>query len=229
MRRMLALAGAAGLVLVPASAALAHVTVQPQEATTGSFSRFVVRVPTERDDAATIRVEVEFPPLAFVSFQPKEGWDREVDMVEPDEPLVVFGEEVTEVVGTVTWEGGRIEPGEFEEFGFSVRTPEEETTLEFPAVQTYDSGEEVEWIGPPDAEEPAARLTVIQLPAGEDQGQLAVLADLAEQVGPEEGEETENEPAGATEAAGAPAILTYVALAVAVAALAVSLMRRRRA
>ena len=124
--------------------ARAHVTVQPPEAKAGSFARFVVRVPNERDNAATTKVEVQLPPgLEHVSFQPKAGWARAVSGT------------------TVTWEGGRIEPGEFDEFGFSARMPEQPGTLEFPAVQTYSSGEVVRWIGPADADEPAGRVTVI--------------------------------------------------------------------
>ena len=131
MKRFLlcALAACAGLTAL-APAALAHVTVQPNEAVVGSFSRFVVRVPTERD-VPTTKVKVLLPPLAFVSFEPKEGWKRTVEMVELDEPIVVFGEEVTEAVGSVTWSGGTIGPGEFDEFGFSARMPDAEETLEF--------------------------------------------------------------------------------------------------
>jgi uncharacterized protein YcnI len=161
--------------------ALAHVTVQPNEAATGSFSRFVVRVPNERDDANTTRVEVQLPPLAFVSFQPKAGWERTVTMRTLDEPMEVFGEELTEVVGTVVWEGGSIAPGEFEEFGFSARMPEDVNVLEFPAVQTYDSGEEVRWVGPEDSEQPAAVVRTVAL-AGEEEGELAALATLQDGV-----------------------------------------------
>jgi uncharacterized protein YcnI len=170
---------AAAVTLVAAAApALAHVTVQPDEAVAGSFARFVVRVPNERDDASTTAVQVELPPLAFVSFEAAPGWERTVEMTTPEEPLEVFGDQITEVVGTVTWEGGAIAPGEFAEFGFSARMPDEPGTLEFPAVQTYDSGEVVRWIGPPDSEEPVALVDVVDLGAEEGQGQLAVLAEL---------------------------------------------------
>ena len=176
----LIVAGMAAVVtfLVAAAAASAHVTVQPDEAVVGSFSRFVVRVPNERDDASTTAIQVELPPLAFVSFQDAPGWERTVEMTTLDEPLEALGEEVTEVVGTVTWQGGAIEPGEFAEFGFSARLPDEPGTLEFPAIQTYDSGEVVRWIGPPDSEEPAALVDVVDLGAEEGQGQLGVLAEL---------------------------------------------------
>src|SRR5919106_6948518 len=110
MRRFLIGMGVGGLAFVIADPAFAHVTVQPNEAVAGSFARFVVRVPNERDDASTIKIELQLPPLAFVSFQDVPGWERSVEMVTLDEPIEAFGEELTEVVGTVTWEGGAIEP-----------------------------------------------------------------------------------------------------------------------
>lgn len=154
-----AIAGALLTILaVPASG---HVTVQPAEAPAGSFSRFVVRVPTERDDASTVKVEVRFPDnVTNAAFQPKQGWTRTVTMRTLDEPIEVFGEPVTEVIDTVVWEGGAIAPGEFDEFGFSIRTPDEPGELRFPAVQTYDSGEEVRWVGEPDSDAPAGHVTV---------------------------------------------------------------------
>jgi hypothetical protein len=77
--------------------------------------------------------------------------------------LRVEGEQVSEKIDTVTWSGGRIRPGEFEEFGVSFRTPNEPgTELAFPAVQTYSSGEVVRWIGPPDADEPAPRVMITE-------------------------------------------------------------------
>lgn len=189
MRRISMVLFAVLLIMLVAAPALAHVTVQPNEAEAGSFSRFVVRVPNERDEASTTRVEVQLPEnLTSVSFQPKEGWERTVEMTTLDEPIEVFGQEVTEAIGTVTWEGGEIAPGEFEEFGFSARTPDDPQDLTFPAVQTYSSGEEVHWIGPEDSDEPAAVVTTVDLAAGEDQGPLGVLASLsqgdAEEAGP---------------------------------------------
>ena len=180
-RRLIVLLSVMLAGLLVSAPALAHVTVQPEEAVTGSFSRFVVRVPNERDDANTTRVEVQLPALAFVSFQPKEGWERTVTMRTLDEPMEVFGEELTEVVDTVVWEGGSIAPGEFEEFGFSARMPEDVDVLEFPAVQTYDSGEEVRWVGPEDSEEPAALVRTVSL-AGEEEGELAALATLQDGI-----------------------------------------------
>jgi uncharacterized protein YcnI len=204
-------------IVVAAAPALAHVTVQPNESTPGAFARFVVRVPNERPDASTTEVEVRFPDLFFVSFMDVPGWERSVEMRQLDEPAEIFGEEVTEVVGTVTWSGGEVEPGEFMEFGFSARMPEETTTLEFPALQTYDSGEVVEWIGPADSEEPAARVNVLDIGASEEEGQLAVLADLRSEVTSVE------DPPSTT----LPLVLSIAGVLLGGVALGVSLSRRR--
>ena len=179
MRKWLLTIVTAAVALALARPALAHVTVQPTEAPTGAFFRFVVRVPNERPNADTTRVEVQFPDgLFFVSFQPKAGWKRTVKMKELSEPVELFGQEFTEAVDTVTWSGGRVKPGEFEEFGFSARLPERPGSLRFPALQTYSNGEVVRWIGPADSEEPAALVNTYNL--GE-QGELQVLARLAAQ------------------------------------------------
>ncbi len=179
MRKVLLAMTAAAFMVGVAAPALAHVTVQPTEAPTGAFFRFVVRVPTERPNADTTKVEVQFPDgLFFVSFQPKDGWKRTVKMKKLDEPVELFGQEFTEAVDTVTWSGNSIKPGEFEEFGFSARLPERPGALSFPAIQTYSSGEVVRWIGPPDSEEPAGVVTTYNL--GE-QGELEMLTRLAAQ------------------------------------------------
>ena len=55
---------AIGALAAPASA---HVTVNPREATKGSFAKLTFRVPNERPDSGTTKLEVSFPvdhPLA---------------------------------------------------------------------------------------------------------------------------------------------------------------------
>lgn len=174
---LIVLAAAMALAAAPATA---HVTVQPTEARTNAFSRFVVRVPNERDNASTVKVEVQLPDsLVAVSFEPKPGWARRIERKPLPSPVEVFGEQVTDYIATVTWEGGRIGAGEFEEFGFSARTPQAATSLRFPAVQTYDNGEVVRWIGPADSEEPAGEVKTFALPEGD----LATLSRLAADEG----------------------------------------------
>jgi periplasmic copper chaperone A len=163
--------------VVPPTAA-AHVTVNPGEWEAGGFARFAVRVPNERDNADTTEVTVQFPESVIsASFQPVPGWTRSVQMVQLDEPIEEEGEEpITERIDTVTWSGGTITPGEFQEFGVSFRVPETPgEDLAFPSLQTYSNGEIVRWIGPPDSDAPAPIVTVTP-PAEEEEAAAAAAA-----------------------------------------------------
>jgi uncharacterized protein YcnI len=168
VRTAIAVAVAGALVSAPAAAA--HVTLNPREWEAEGFARFAVRVPNERDNANTTRVTMQFPEQVLsASFQPVEGWRRTVKMVELDEPIDDEGEQITERIDTVTWTGGRIRPGEFQEFGVSFQVPNEPgTDLAFPAVQRYSNGETVRWIGPEDADTPAPVVTVLEAAAEEE-------------------------------------------------------------
>ena len=213
------------IVMVLALPAAAHVTVQPQEAPAAAFFRFTVRVPTEREDASTVKVKVEFPEnLVFTSFQPKPGWKRTVQMKKLAEPIEVFGTKIDEVVGSVTWSGGSIAPHEFDEFGFSARVPEEEGPLTFSAIQTYDSGEVVKWTGAPDSEQPAAVVSVVDMGGEEAPGQLELLAELDSKMTALRGEIADD---GDDEETDTPMLLSGAALVVALGALVAALRRRQ--
>ena len=162
MRKTLTLVSAVVAAAAVTPAASAHVTLDPPEAVAGSFARFAVRVPNERPNAATTKVTVSLPEgLFFVSFQPKPGWKRSLAMAAVDPPVEILGETISERVATVTWTGGRIGPGEFEEFALSARIPDAPgRELLFPSVQTYSNREVVRWIGSADSDEPAPHVTV---------------------------------------------------------------------
>jgi periplasmic copper chaperone A len=159
--------------LVLASAAGAHVTVQPGEVPAGGFTRLDVRVPTERDNASTTKVAVQFPAgFTTVSTEPVPGWTAKVTRAKLAKPQVNDeGEKITDRVDTVTWTatGGRgIGPGQFQDFGLSLAVPDKAgSALTFKAVQTYSGGEVVRWIGPPDSDEPAPQ---VKLTAAEEEG-----------------------------------------------------------
>jgi periplasmic copper chaperone A len=155
--------------LAVAPAAGAHVTLQPEEAPAGGFTRLDMRVPTERDNADTTKVDLQFPPgFLSVSYEPVPGWDIKITKRKLDKPVEQFGEQVTEEVGRITFTGGAIRPGEFQDFGLSLGVPDKPgSTLTFKAVQTYSNGEVVRWIGAPDSEEPAPQ---VKLTAAEAEG-----------------------------------------------------------
>jgi periplasmic copper chaperone A len=153
-----------------APAASAHVTLQPQEVPAGAFKRLDVRVPNERDNASTKKVQVQFPPgFIFVSYEPVPGWTGKVAKEKLEKPIESHGEEHTEQVSTVTFstKGEGIRPGQFRDFGLSVGLPDKpNTTLTFKALQTYSNGEVVRWIGPEDADEPAAQVKLTAAEGG---------------------------------------------------------------
>jgi periplasmic copper chaperone A len=157
-------------VLALAPTAFAHVTLQPEEAPAGGFTRLDVRVPNERDNADTTKVDVQFPPgFLSVSYEPVPGWDIKITKRKLDKPVEQFGEQVTEEVGRITFTGGTIGPGQFQDFGLSLAVPDKPgTAVTFKAIQTYSNGEVVRWIGPPDSEEPApqVKLTAAEAEAG---------------------------------------------------------------
>jgi uncharacterized protein YcnI len=173
--RIAALATALGALAFPA-AAPAHVTLQPPDAEAGQFTRLDVRVPNERDDASTEKVDVRFPDgFVFVSTEPVAGWNARISTEKLTKPIEVEGEKIEEQVTRVTLTAGddaaKIGPGQFRDFGLSLRMPEKPGVLTFKALQTYDDGEVVRWIGPPDAEEPAPRVTVAAAAAQGAQGE----------------------------------------------------------
>jgi periplasmic copper chaperone A len=152
------------------AAASAHVSVQPGTAEQGGFAALAFRVPTERDDASTTKVEVAFPadqPLAFVSVRPHPGWTYEVTRTKLAKPIEAEGATITEVVSAVTWQAmsaaTAIKPGEYDEFSVSVGTLPKADQMVFKALQTYDDGDVVSWIeeaaaGAEEPEHPAPTL-----------------------------------------------------------------------
>ena len=168
------------LLLTTVGPASAHVGTEG-EVPAGGNGTFSFRVPTERDDASTIKLSVQIPddvPLGSLSVQPKPGWKIETTKRTLDEPVEVFGEEVNEVVDTITWTatGDGIGPGEFDTF--AVRGgpfPEDATEVAFAATQTYDSGEEVAWIDEvvDGEDEPEHPTPILTLTAPEDEEEAA--------------------------------------------------------
>lgn len=152
----------AGVAVLLASAlpAWAHVTVSPSVATTGSYGTFAFKVPNERPDAKTTRVEVVFPEnaqLTSVSLRPVPGWTATVATRQlPNAASAGSDDEAADKAVTgIVWEGGAIKPGEFQLFEVSLGPlPTTPGQLVFKALQTYSGGEVVRWIDIPEAGAP---------------------------------------------------------------------------
>ncbi|MDC0768405.1 YcnI family copper-binding membrane protein [Streptomyces sp. HD] len=170
-----ALAGTAVLAL--SAPAFAHVSVQPEgTAAKGGYAVVDFKVPNERDDASTTKLEVTFPtdhPLASAMPEPVNGWDIKVTKSELDKPLEMHGEKITQAVSKITWTatGDGIRAGFFQKFPVSIgQLPEDTDELVFKALQTYSNDEVVRWIEVPQEgqEEPENPAPVLALSAAEE-------------------------------------------------------------
>ena len=131
--------GAHAVLLALPGVAQAHVSIQPGTTEGGGFSVIAFRVPNERDDASTTRLQVTLPedqPIGSVQTTAIPGWRITTQTRRLDEPIDLFGEQLDSVVSKVTWTAtaGGIHPGQFQDFdllGAGAMRPEESTT---PAV-----------------------------------------------------------------------------------------------
>ncbi|WP_086560425.1 YcnI family protein [Streptomyces africanus] len=187
--RIAAAGAAAGVTVLALSVpAFAHVSVQPEgTAAKGSYAVVDFKVPNERDDASTTKLEVTFPtdhPLASVMPEPMPGWKIDVTKSKLDKPLELHGEKISEAVTKVTWtaDGKGVEPGYFEKFPLSIgQLPEDTDQLVFKALQTYSDKEVVRWIEVPQEgkEEPDNPAPVLELSAASEDGHHASSGDEA--------------------------------------------------
>jgi uncharacterized protein YcnI len=165
MRRIVFATVLAAALIVPASAG-AHVTLQPSSAAAGAFIRLDVRVPNERDDAATTKLDLQLPEgFASASYEPMPGWTVKVTKSKLKTPVQTDDGPITEGVSRITWTGdgkqGSIPPGAFQDFGLSVMIPGKAgDKLTFKALQTYTGGQVVRWIGSESSNNPAPVVTV---------------------------------------------------------------------
>ncbi|WP_329547534.1 YcnI family protein [Streptomyces sp. NBC_01356] len=171
LRRAGLVAGlAAAGVLAAAGAAFAHVTVHPESYAKGATDGVLTfRVPNEEDTASTTKVQVFLPtdhPVLGVLVTPEEGWTPEVTTTKLKTPVKTDDGTITEAVSEITWTGGRIRHGEYQDFNVAFgQLPDDVDQLTFKTLQTYSDGSVARWIeeaehGGDEPENPAPVLTL---------------------------------------------------------------------
>jgi uncharacterized protein len=229
---------AASAVLVLSGPAFAHVSVQPEgEAAKGGYATVNFKVPNERDNASTTKLEVSFPtdhPLASVMPEPVAGWTAKVTTSKLDKPLEMHGESISEAVTKVTWTatGKGIEPGFFQKFPLSIGAlPEDADELVFKAVQTYSNKEVVRWIEEQQegAEEPENPAPVLALSAASEEGHHGASATATPAEASAEHAETTEVAAASTDSSDTTArVLGVVGIVVGAAGVAYGVLAGRR-
>ncbi|MFF3667106.1 YcnI family copper-binding membrane protein [Microtetraspora malaysiensis] len=177
IRGLVTVGMAACLIGIMPAVASAHVKVTTDSAVQGGYAALTFRVPNERDDASTTKIEVQLPtdaPLASVSVKPHPGWSYEITKTKLAAPIEAHGAQISEVVGQITWTAtdskSGIQPGEYEEFSVSAGPLPATDRMVFKTLQHYSDGEIVRWIQDPstDGDEPERPAPVLRLVPKDD-------------------------------------------------------------
>ncbi|RDI39906.1 YcnI family protein [Falsibacillus pallidus] len=188
-----------------AGMASAHVVVFPKEVQQGTYEKFTVRVPSEKETATTM-VKVVVPEGVDISrVKAIPGWSY------------TFEKDASGKVKSITWkaEDKGIASTEFGEFDMQGKVSDNADQLIWKAYQTYADNSEVKWIGPEDSDKPAS-ITVVSKATGEEADHHGAHSTAAVQS-----EENEDD------ASSLPLYLSIGALVIAVLAFIVSLMKKK--
>lgn len=187
----------AGLLLLAAAPASAHVDVLPATVTRDEAVEFTVRVPSEREVATTrVRLDVPDQVTVFSIGEPPPGW------------AVTAIRAADGRVRSLVWSSGRIPPGRYASFRL-LATPFGAGEAVWPARQSYADGQVKHWTGPPGRAAGAET-------GPADPGPAARVAILAPGEAPAAASPA---PAADDDDAGAAVWLGVIAIAIAVAAL----------
>jgi uncharacterized protein YcnI len=162
---------AAAVTLVAVGSASAHIQVRPTSAAPDDPVLWTVLVPSERSPG-TRQVELAIPKdvLPF-SFEDTPGWTR-TERKNPDGSLK-----------SVVWRG-RTKGDGLAMFRFLASTPEREGALRWAALQTYNDGKLVRWIGDEESEHPASVTQVTKSAPRENAGGESAAASDAQGSAP---------------------------------------------
>jgi periplasmic copper chaperone A len=192
-------AGSLIAVVALAGPAFAHVVITPSSAPAGSAAELTFRVPDEEAKAATVELQVKIPtdhPIAQLLVKPVPGWTASVTTVTLAKPITTDDGTFDSAVSEVTWTGGKILAGQFQDFSVSADPlPSGISQLVFKAVQTYSNGDVVRWIdlaqpGEPAPEHPAPTLALTAGDTGTTGGTAAGPMDMSGTSGSGDGDVT---------------------------------------
>jgi uncharacterized protein YcnI len=134
----------AALVVVAASSASAHVTLEKRQAPVGSYYKAVFAVPHGCAGSPTVKIRVQVPEgVIGIKPMPKPGWTVETVKGKYATEYEFHGGKISEGVKEVVWSAGKLADDNYDEFVFSSYLTsglKPETTLYFPVVQECEQG-----------------------------------------------------------------------------------------
>jgi uncharacterized protein YcnI len=124
--------------------ALAHITLENQQAPVGASYKAVLRVPHGCDGQATVALRVRIPEgYLDVKPMPKSGWKLDVTRGKYQKPVSLRDAKVSEGVTEVGWSGGNLADAYYDEFvltGYVSDDLQAGQTIYFPVVQECEKG-----------------------------------------------------------------------------------------
>ncbi|MXN66594.1 DUF1775 domain-containing protein [Stappia sp. GBMRC 2046] len=162
--------------LAAPTAALAHATLEVQEAAVGSTYKAIVRVGHGCEGEATHTLRVQVPEgYVNVKPQPKAGWKLETVRGAYEKAYTLYGHEHKKGVKEVIWSGNELPDDHYDEFvlrGTLASDLQAGTTFHIPVVQECANGAE-RWIqipaegqDPHELESPAPGVKLIEKKKG---------------------------------------------------------------
>jgi uncharacterized protein YcnI len=162
----------AALIAAGATAASAHVSVNPDDTGANGYTHLTFNLPNESATAKTNKLEVKLPtdtPFTSVSVKQMDGWSAQVITSDLPKPVTVGGSTVTKAPTSVVWTANdaahEIGQNQYQTFSISVgKLPAEGTKVVLPAAQSYTDGTVVNWNetaeeGKPEPQHPAPSFT----------------------------------------------------------------------
>lgn len=141
------IAGAAALGIALSLPVLAHVTADPAEAAPGSYLRTSLRVPHGCSGQPTTALHVAIPDgIVSAKAQAKPGWQAQVEMRKLGRAVDTgHGRMSDRVPATVSWSGGALPDGLFDEFGLMLKLPDRPGAQLALAVTQVCGSQEIRW------------------------------------------------------------------------------------
>jgi periplasmic copper chaperone A len=169
-RNAIGAAVAATALLALPVAAQAHVTVAPAELPAEGYAKVDLSVPHGCEESPTTKLTVQMPDeVQAATPQVVPGWEISTKEGKLPKPYDSHGEQVTEGVREITWEGGPLDPHQLEVFGISVKiSGKAGDKIPFKAIQECEQGETA-WVEIPveGEEEPPEPAPMVTLAAAE--------------------------------------------------------------
>jgi uncharacterized protein YcnI len=200
-----------GGLFIFAGAASAHVTVQPKETAQGKYETFTVKVPSEKADVKTIKIEVKVPEEVNITrFEPKPGWTYETQ------------KDASGKIISVIWtaEGEGLSSTDFGQFNMNGKVADDATEIVWKAAQTYSDGSIVEWAGEENSDYPSS-VTVVSPADASAHGHGTSTTDKDTATG-----ENATEEGKETNSSNTPLYLSIAALIASLLSLLISLKKR---